>query len=1210
MDSSSASTSSAADTIDIGKPSTSSASLPPSQEQQQQPSKTIVITDLYRELLQDLRNRLRKTEPLSLPCEHCSYGPIAQNELISHVLHNHPDKLRKRIASIDFDLHTVFYCICNKPYIARDIASFITHVWNCGKIPGSMSPRTTKLLEETVTQVQVIDNDEVTARTESKLLNYMCYAQVIDITELYRSILDDQTRRLLNKKEAWFSCRVCKDFTCERHKVLSHVLRRHAQASHKRATQMSVISNKIYTCICTEAFYGYDILRLIEHVWKCADIPGQTSRATKSLIKQFEKSPIAQQVRNDLAKAKKEMDEALRIRQAIEDAKPDPLDDGFHFDLEDQFVVVNKLPVPDAIKQSRDILLKAVDKRVEINPEHQRRVMNMLGISAKTLRPKTGSNMKRFRQKIYLEVSQYLISNYTVNADVPCGTCDTPVPVNTLIQHYLSTHTLSEEYGGMICLKCPVCSTLLKNIYQTGGYAYALALSHLADCLIHHPTDLSHRLYINNFNSICKAFGVASPYIINECYPHYDQCNESLLDFQQMSFAVGGNEPYDDKLSNDGKKMLCQYLQISEDHLDTKDFRAELSYAIRTQENHNVDTIENRCVLCDNDLQRMHERLYVESFNVPVSLREFTRDSLFGPNPIHPRPPSFVVGHDRIFANPFAYGNTGFELYMFDAASQLTLKHPHHLSRDEQQLFPVFSHVYIFRAKAPAIFTWFETHSDRVYVFPNSCMCWDTKKLFDRREIDPADLTTSHRHVVVCFKNYQVYREFRDQLFPTAPHLEASVRDLRAHGHANSYRFELLGKVMKPIIYPQHLIGVLIYVSRFKIPKQAQQQARGTSGFSVYAADEDDNDLNLMVDEIFDYEMNGPDAVGAINDIDHVRLMRECSESGTSDHHQMSRLMSRHAKPLSYAFYPYGMTDWFARATIRNNIQFAYIASNVIFDDTPDPPAPLTLVSWAERNDLSHAYIPLQAARAILPGYISNHPLILTPECDPTFAPALERLRNLGGIFCEENHLRLYKDHESLYIRLSISSAKKIARDAKIVTSHLSTMTRLVRMVPLCIYSIHSLTRDNEAYKIALAACRVKERESDKRELIYQNYKYFHYGLTDALRNDLTVLLERLSSLTISGVAIYLEKIIERFNNAIKEFEAGQWADPFLERLFTTVDQMGKFDTFSIDQVLTAKVISVEDTNKLIEQLVNMLNENKPSTTSDITNKPSTSARK
>lgn len=1145
------------------------------------------ITSLYRELSQDTRNRLKKKEKVWLQCEHCTNGPISQNELFSHVLQNHPETLRKKISTVKVKTSVLFYCVCKKLYTGREFDSFIKHVWKCGKLPGGLSPKTTKLLVSASSEFET-DNAPV-----SKLPEYLRFGQDIDITELYRSLVKDITNRLIKKKEAWFPCRECQDFTCERHEVIPHVLRRHKQAPEKRITMMSVISNKIYTCICSQPFYGYDILNLIEHVWKCADIPGETSRMTKSLVHQFEKSPIAQQVRQDIEAVKLQVDEELRVRQAILDAKPDPLDDGFHFDLDDQFVVTDKMEVSSFVRDNRKLLLDVVDKRVELNAEHQQQVMDVLGISAKTLRPKTGNNMKRFRQKICLEVSQFLVSNFPVNEEVSCCYCANSVLPNALIQHYISTHTVSEEYGGFICLKCPICSALLKNIYQTGGYAYAFALSHLADCLIQHPTDLSHRLYINNFNTICKHFGVSSPYLVQERYPHYDQCNESMLDFRQMALAIGGNVPYTDQLSNDGEKILRQYLHLQEGQAESSDFRAELNYAIRTQEDRNVDTIENRCVVCDTDLQRMHERLYIESLNVPVSLTEFTRDSLFGSNPIHARPPAFVTGKDCTYPNPFMYGNTGFDLYMFEAASQLTLKQPNHLSQEERQLFPVFCHVYVFRAKAISIFTWLENNSDRVYVFPNSCMCWDMKKLIDRREIDPSDLTTSHRHIVVCFKNYSVYREFRDQLFPTAPHLEAAVRDLRAHGQANAYRFELLGKVMKPIVYPQHLIGVLIYVSRFKIPKQALQQAHGTSGFSIYAADEEENDLNLMVDELFDYEMNGPNtSQDSANDIDHVRLMRECNESSTSDHHQMSRFMSRHSKPLSYAFYPYGLTDWFARAAIRNNIQFAYIASNVIFDDTPDPPLPANMVLWPERNDLSHAYIPLQAARAILPGYISNHPLILASETDPSFASSLERLRNLGGIYQEENHLRLYKDHETLYVRLSISSAKKIARDAKIVTSHLSTMTRLIRMVPLCIYSIHSLTRDNEVYKIALAACRAKERESDKRELIYQNYKYFHYGIMSALAKELTYLLYKLPSFTIAEVTTFLERTINRLNASFKRFEEGQWVDSFLERLFNTVDHMGKFENFSIDQVLTAKVITIDDTNKMVEELVNMLNKN------------------
>lgn len=827
----------------------------------------------------------------------------------------------------------------------------------------------------------------------------------IDVLPFYLAIKSSVSN--LSRKAEEYTCTPC----CKQ--ILVKDVVRHVFSNHSTRIRMlrrlayKSTDGSHFVCICGFTLLSFDLLRFVNHFISCLGFRKFPSKLV-SVIDNF-KTTDTYLYCCDIIKM---------ISTENQDEQP-----------------IKETSVDNSLDTYSDIDFKVKIKSLEENlsftdtiDEHLEYIFNI----KKTTTPGQSEQLwvsykKRAHLNLRNHVSQYLFECVAPNG-INCKHCSSVISSLHYITHNTTEHLDKENYG-IETLICPNCLNFTCKFIYTSGYHYACMLIHIVECILDElkiVRDDHYKKYIENFNLICLRAATHSPYVINKKAPLLETAMDKYFSIDELLYTA---RPGNDGSLELGKETIRRMFNLGE-----ADLHDNFSDYKRVHEEVTVPCNNGECDICHQDMLEMKSRI-TNDITMEGIEKLLTREEFLNRYPGNV--PTFIRPSGEVYIEPIV-DISGIKLFMIESAARLPNCNPRELPEDKRDKYLYAAHVYVFQLKASSIFDWLDKNSHRVFVFPNSTLCWSTSKI-DLIN-DPRGLSNVHRHLILIFDKFSTYEEFAAKEFEIDSEFKDLYNLMISNSRKNKNKSMLpVSKVCKLIYSIQHLFGATIYISRFKIHNN-------TPWGKLYHHN-----------TYYDY-----------NDKD------SCSDD--NEHHQMTRLMSRHAKSLSYAFYQDGLADWYTRSRIYKEILWLTQVSG-LRSFTKPPPSSFqnVLQNLPIRSDLSNLYIPLSIAKSVLPGYFSNHPVNLLPYDRVEYMKSIDYLRSFGGIFLQINSSFLYSDHEFCYVRLSKICAKRLTKYIQTVTDHVHDFSNMLVFNSAATDIILAQKKLIDQYRIILAEKKLAE---------------------------------------------------------------------------------------------------------------------------------------
>lgn len=904
----------------------------------------------------------------------------------------------------------------------------------------------------------------------------------IDVFPLYRAV------NLCVRKSKYttpYDCEHCAKEAIEPKDVVRHVFSGHNDKIRilRRLVFKSNDSSR-YICICGFTVLSFYIETFILHFIGCLGFKKQPE-AVKVELAAFRSSSVyalCQEAIQLCTAATTSADERTK-REEAED-----IDEQMPFHFEDP-------PL------SRSEIISSIKEQLAHPVVDTNQLTKVFGANLVDTTANVVSHKHRLRINLRNLASNYLHSHALIDDDIECKHCGISVNSLLYIQHAIREHVNYESYGAA-ALPCPNCLTYVSRMIYATGYHYATMICHIVECILNSldlDNDENYDTFVTEFNQICLSAATHSPYVVNKLNPGYEHDSDNYFSLEEL---VNSSRPDETDSTTLGDSVVRNIFKLGK-----ADLHQEFSTFLRINCDKPVAHFNGECKICLDDMRDMLDRMRHDAPGLSTEYLLTTEQfrARF-PGTL----PRFISDRETPLVEPLQ-GISGLKLFMLEVAARLPHCQLHSIPEVDRGKYLYATHTYVYKGKAASIFNWLERNSHRVFVFPNSTLCWDWCK-FDR-EFDPMDLTNTHRHLIIVYDTYATYREFSTQQFNFDPPFQAAASQMIRTGRARQHRVQIVGKVSKVITSPQHLFGVTIYVSRFKIPNNPRfrlQRQQNPGNDLVEAENYDENyhyegALNLL-DEYDYHQANIHRDVDDDTIHNEAKTLKHCYNSSTSDHHEMTCPMSRHSKIISYALYKDGLTDWYDRARIYNEILWLHQATNLKTFDYP-PLERSDTIDWPDRSDLSSTYIKLNTAKSVLPGYISNHPVgIISDQLE--FKESRDRLRSFGGVLFDSSPLFIYREHEFCYIRLSLNCSKRLVNYIQTVSTRINEYSGMVMFNNTASKTIYEMKKMIDQYKILVDD--YERRESDS---YVKRIQYFTYivNLNFTIDNILTSLIKVLN---------------------------------------------------------------------------------------------------
>lgn len=877
----------------------------------------------------------------------------------------------------------------------------------------------------------------------------------IDVLPIYRAIC----LCIKNSKSvSLYRCnRCCSSTEIAAKSLPQHVFSGHSTANEKiRRLVYKSNDGSRYTCFCGFTVLSFYVELFAEHFMLCLGFKTPLPLAFRTALKTFRTTQTYTLCQEAI--------QACNLQPATDDVTSEAAFDPE--DIDEQIPIHMEDPLP-----SRAEIVAAIKEQLAHPAVDNDALTKVFGATVTDNNVTPKSNKHRLRIRLRNHVSTYLHMHVSPNEPIECKHCNIRIDCLRYIQHSISEHVDHDTYGAS-ALVCPNCLTYVCRMIYSTGYHYATMLCHVIECILNSldisTTDSNYTDFVTTFNQICLSTATHSPYVVNKINPGYEYESDRYFSLDEL---INVSRPDHNNTSNLGESVVRSLF-----NLGTADLHDEFGTFLRVNCDKPVEHYNGECKICRDDMQEMLERMRYDPPGLSTEYLLTTEQfRLRFPGTL----PRFISARETPLVEPIQ-GISGIKLFMLEVAARLPNRQLHQIPEEQRGNYLYATHTYVYKGKAASIFAWLERNSHRVFVFPNSTLCWDWNK-FDR-EFDPMDLTNTHRHLIIVYDTYATYREFSNQQFNFDPPFQAAAAQLIRHGGARRHRVHLIGKISKVIISPQHLFGATIYISRFKIPDNPRfrsQRLRNPGNNLVEAENFDvDHHYEGALNLLNEYDYHQANVHRDVEDetlSDEAKVLKHCYNSSTSDHHEMTRLMSRHAKIVSYSLYKNGLTDWYIRSRIYNEILWLHQATNL--RTFPEPPLsrPDT-IDWPDRNDLSNTYISLDVAKSVLPGYISNHPVEIIRDT-PEYKESRDRLRSFGGILFDSSSLFIYRDQEFCYVRLSLNCAKRLVNYIQTVSTRINEFSGMIMFNSTAVSTICEMKKIIGRYKIALDDYEKREAE-------------------------------------------------------------------------------------------------------------------------------------
>lgn len=890
-----------------------------------------------------------------------------------------------------------------------------------------------------------------------------------------------QKRQLVDS----YDCSVC-EAKVSRVSVSAHVFSNHTEQRRPKQLVQSSVNGPHFTCICGYCFLAHFVEQFVLHFVKCLGFK-DTPKPVLDALTAFSLTP-----EYALCKAL-----TVKALSAETDTKND-----------------NTL-----INSSK--IMEKINMNIDNPPFTPKDISKVFGFHVSSDRIKSKLHVHNLRIRLINHVSRYLCDN--ISDRLTCHHCHIPINSLQFIQHCIGEH-LDETTYGSSAVVCPNCTTYICRLLYASGYHYACFVVHLVECLIKTfqvPKNDEYNAYMVKFNQICIANASHSPYVVNNISPGFEYATDKYFSLDEFVYSARPDDNDSTSLGEDTVRRMF--------NLGTSDLQEEFTKLLRIDHDIRVPHNNGECKVCIDDMHSMIKRLDYDRSGVSTDVF-YTPDQFksFFPGVM----PSFISNRETPLPEPII-GLSGIKLFMLEVAARLPNRLPQSIPEEERKKYLYATHTYVYRGKFSAIMGWLRNNSHRVFVFPNSTLCWDEFK-FDHI-FDPMDLTNTHRHVIIVYDTYETYQEFSRQEFNFDEPYRTAAENMIKTGRARNYRVQISGKVSKQIISPQRLFGATIYLSRFKIPTNVKS-------FCLSNQRNPGNEKDLL-EEFSNYQVNLEDSVAPTNSAE-ANALRQCYNSLTSDHHQMTCLMSRHSKVQSYSLYKNGLTDWYNRAHPKNGILWLYLAHNLrTFAEDPIPSRPDD-IEWPDRHDLSRTYLPLYAAKAVLPGYVSNHPAELIADI-PEHKESLDRLRSFGGVLFDIPSTTLYSDQERCYVRLALNCSKQLVKYIQTISTRSKDISGMIMMCTTASVAIVNYKKMVAQRDIAISDYRKKQSEFTAK-YIQQTSEIF--TLSDTLDKIQKILVNALESNYTSlkhfndALVIVVQKVVQ-YTSQVKRLTIEQRSD-------------------------------------------------------------------
>nr|WQF02794.1 MAG: hypothetical protein [Apis mellifra filamentous-like virus] len=881
-------------------------------------------------------------------------------------------------------------------------------------------------------------------------------AFTIDVFPLYRVIqktLKDHESRISDT----YTCKICANQEVQSKDITRHVFSGHNN-TQSRIRRLTVKSNdgSHFTCFCGFTVLSVYVDQFISHFLDCIGFEKLPKPIEKSL-KQFRAEPVYALCQAEQITCETATEEQQEPQPSTSQAQMTPEQ------FADMPTYLDDIPPQEECVRTVEESLNEPN----ITDEH---LSQVFGISPSNNSIRIVSNKHRLRMNLRNHVNRYLHEHVSPNDELECMHCGNLINSLQYIQHAIAEHIDVENYGAP-ALPCPCCKTYVSRLIYATGYHYACMLCHIAECLLaktNAPRGTHYKDFVVTFNQICLSSASHSPYVVNKLYPGYEHDTDQYFSFDELVHSTRPDQNDSTEMGEDTVRKMF--------NLGKASLYEEFNNFLRIDSDKRVPHFNGECKVCREDMMEMLFRMRYDRPGVATEVF-LTRDQFRERYPgILPR---FITSRETPLTEPIE-GLSGLKLFMLEVASRLPNRQYSQIPEEEREDFLCVTHTYIYRGKANAIFNWLDRNAHRVFVFPNSTLCWDEKK-FDS-VTDPMDLTNTHRHVILVFDKYSTYREFSNQEFNFDPPFQTVASQMIRAGRARQFRVQIVGKVSKLITSPQHLFGATIYVSRFKMPnnpnlRSLRARNPGNNLIEAENYDEDNHDEGALelLNEYDRYQSGAYMDVYNEDDNLESKALKHCYNSTTSDHHEMTCLMSRHAKIISYSLYKDGLTDWYIRARIYNEVLWLHQASNL--KTFAQPPIPHeNEIAWPVRSDLSNIYIPLNIAKSVLPGYVSNHPVEILPD-QPQYKESRDMLRSFGGVLFDASPLFVYGEHEICYIRLSLNCSKRLVNYIQTIATRAKEYSGMVMFNSAASVAIIEQKKMLGKYKLVLENYQKREAE-------------------------------------------------------------------------------------------------------------------------------------
>nr|WQF02793.1 MAG: hypothetical protein [Apis mellifra filamentous-like virus] len=908
----------------------------------------------------------------------------------------------------------------------------------------------------------------------------------IDILPFYKVLVTKYKR--YSKSE--FECKPC-DSVIPLNDVIRHVFYGHKPNHKVRIRRLTVKSDdgSHFVCLCGHIFLSYDIIRFVIHFDACLGAK-KVSASISKVIDTFKMS--------DTYECCNELTEKIYT-------KLDSPDNPSNTEDEKKISYIDKLKkniIPmDTIENHLDYLFKIKKSSLEVEKDKQ----------IVTYRKHAHGHLRN-------HVSQYLYEHIS-QSGIICKHCDKVVNSLKYISHVTTQHLETADYG-IETIICPNCSTFVCRLIYASGYHYACMLIHIVECIMatqNIEKNVEHYdTFVRKFNLICLRFATHSPYVINKTNPYL----ETKIDkFFSMEELLNTTRPGNDGSMDLGKETLQRMFNLGD-----ADLRDNVNDYKRVCEDITLSHTNGVCDICNEDIKSIKARMKADT---TVTAKELLTREEFLQRYTSNNIPNFIRPSGKQYIEPIQ-DISGLKLYMIEIAARLPNCNPKNLPENIRDTYLCAAHVYIFRLKATSTFRWLDNNKHRVFVVPNSTLCWSENK---KAEVDYIDeLNNVHRHLILIFDNYSTFEEFAAKDFES----ESALMDiynkmLETNREGSAKKHKPKTKLCKLIYSPQHLFGAIIYVSRFKIP--------------------DNSDWEYIYNP-------------------YLREFGDTCKDKSCDHHEMTLLMSRHAKPISYSLYRDGLSDWYMRANIYKEILWLAQAFNVkTFDKSP------TFYSeniiWPVRSDLSKLYIPLAAAKSVLPGYISNHSINLVSYDDPHSKEAIDYLRSFGGILLQSNTNNIYAELEYYYIQLSQTCAKRIMKYIYTITERTRVFSDMLLYNSAATDTILKQKKLLDQYNLILSKSKKTEAETYAYHIDQVRKSFVLKNGLDNIYSEITsILVDRPS---YSDVVNRLRNILRSKANFFNTDQMTTIAEKYLEEAKGYYLAESKYKSAEIEAELIAR---------------------------------------